>query len=139
MTVVVDTSVLAAFVNPKDSLHSSAARIMAEILAGEHGRAVSSEFVLAEGLALLRSRPGNVAISRQFLALFQRGHALAPGIQLAPADRIMLDAAVKAHFKFYDRGLSLTDALLLLLAEASHAPIASFDDGFDGLVERIAG
>ena len=137
MPVLMDTSVLAAFLNPRDENHARAKGLMREVMLGGHGTPISSDAVLAEGLTLLRRRPGRRDVSTRFAGIFAADGVLAPIVRLRRATAEELDRAVAFHFSHYDRQLSITDCLLLGLAADMSAPIASFDEGFDGLVERL--
>lgn len=137
MPVVVDTSVLAAYLNPSDADHPHALRIMRAIMKGHHGLPLSSDYVLAEGLTLLRRRPGRRDVSQRFLSLFAPSAPAAPILRIQHASAEEVQQAVRLHFERYERKLSITDCVLVGLARAWSAPIASFDGGLDGLVERI--
>lgn len=111
---------------------------MRRVLAGGHGAPVTSEHVLGEGLTLLRRRPGREGVSRKFAAMVY-GDAKLPGfVRIQPQDGSAAKRAVDLHFQLYERGLSFTDCALVVLARDMGAPVASFDSGFDGLVERIS-
>jgi predicted nucleic acid-binding protein len=137
MTVVLDTSVLAAFVNPRDPLHKAARRILERCSGGELGKPVTSEHVLIEGLTLLQRRAGRPEVSRRYAALFT-GHKSVPSmVHPLRTGREELGRAVEMHFRHFAKRLSVTDCILLVMADDMRAPIVSFDAGFDGLVERI--
>jgi predicted nucleic acid-binding protein len=139
MTVVLDTSFLAAFVNPDDPLHSQAYEAMGRMTTGELGMPVTSEHVLAEGLALLQRRPRRVAVSRSFVAMFTGRAKARPAVQLRRTTREDLGRATDLHFTHFDRGLSLVDCILLGLAQDVDAHVATFDRGFRGLVPLMEG
>ncbi|MBI4392692.1 MAG: type II toxin-antitoxin system VapC family toxin [Euryarchaeota archaeon] len=138
MTVVLDTSVLAAFVNPRDPLHKAAQEILERCSGGELGKPVSSEHILIEGLTLLQRRAGRPEVSRCYAALFTGGNGVPSLVHPLRTGREELGRAVEAHFRHFAKRLSVVDCVLLVMAEDMDAPIASFDTGFDGLVERIA-
>lgn len=137
MTILLDTSMLAAFLNPRDDRHDDARKLMGRIVRGALGVPLSTEHVVAEGLTLLRKRPGDVAASRRFSALFFPSQELRAPIVLHATTRDEVERTVALHFRFYERGLSFTDCHLLLLATEMGAPIATFDKGFDGLATRV--
>lgn len=138
MTVILDTSVLAAFVNPRDPLHRAARSILARASGGELGKPVTSEHILIEGLTLLQRRAGRVEVSRRFSSLFTGAKGAPALVHPLRTGREELGRAIDMHFTLFAKKLSVTDCVLLVLAEDMRAPIASFDAGFDGLVERIA-
>jgi predicted nucleic acid-binding protein len=137
MTVLVDTSVLAAFLNPADERHGDARKLMARIMRGELGVPVSTEFILAEGLTLLRKRPGSLGTSKRYAALFLPGEGLRPPLVLHATTRQEVEKAAQLHIEAYDRKLSLPDCHLVILASDLGATIASFDKGFDGMAPRV--
>jgi predicted nucleic acid-binding protein len=139
MTVVADTSFLAAFVNPRDPLHDAAYGAMARIATGEFGMPITSEHVLAEGLALLQRRAGRAGTSRRYVALFLGAEGQAPVVQLRRTSREALGRAVDLHFQHFDLGLSLVDCVLLGMALEAKAPVATFDGGFKGLAPLVPG
>lgn len=138
MTVLLDTSVLVAFLNPKDALQSTASSLMRQILAGEFGAPLSVDYVLAEGLTLLRRRPGDPDVSRRFSSLFLADQGTRAPIRLKSTSREELGRAVQMHFDRYERGLSVTDCVIATTAAGLGAAVASFDAGFDGVVPRIS-
>lgn len=137
MTVVLDTSVLAAFLNPSDPLHGPASDLMARIMRGELGVPVSSDYVLSEGLTLLRRRPGRIEISRQFLSLFVPRRDQRAPVHLRQTTAEEVQRAIELHFRHHDRALSMTDCIVVGLSRQLGGPIASFDKGFDGIAPRV--
>lgn len=137
MTIVLDTSVLAAFVNPKDPLHKAARTIMERASRGEWGRPVTSELILVEGLTLLQRRARRADVSRRFAAMFTGTRSAPALVHPLRTGREELGRAIELHFRHFARRLSVVDCALLVLADELAAPIASFDQGFDGLAERI--
>lgn len=138
MTIVLDTSVLAAYLHTGDSRHVAASDLMAQVLAGEMGVPVSSDHVLDEGMTLLRKRPGRQGVSQKFAALFFGDEDLRPVVDLRPADRHQLRRALELHLAHYARGLSFTDCVLAVTAQDLGCAVASFDAGFDGIVPRVS-
>ncbi|HEV8360969.1 MAG TPA: PIN domain-containing protein [Candidatus Thermoplasmatota archaeon] len=134
---MLDTSVLVGFVNPRDPLHADSRAILARCAAGDLGKPVTSEHVLVEGLTLLQRRAGRVEVSRRYASLFTGRKGVPPLVHPLRTGREELGRAVDAHFRHYAKRLSVTDCILLVMAEDMRAPIASFDAGFDGLVERV--
>jgi predicted nucleic acid-binding protein len=137
LTLVLDTSVLAAFLHEGDPDHGNAAAIMRRVLAGKHGAPVSCDHVLDEGLTLLRQRPGHEAVSRRFAAMFHGDRGLKAFVRLHALDAEATRRAVALHFERYDRGFSFADCALVVLARDLDAPVASFGAHFDGIVERV--
>lgn len=137
MTLVLDTSVLAAFLHAGDPHHAQARAIIRRVLAGKHGAPVTCDHVLDEGLTLLRRRPGREDISRRFAAMFFGDPNLPGFLRIHPFDADTTRRALALHFERYERGLSFTDCALVVLARELDSPVASFDAHFDGIVERV--
>ncbi len=136
MTVLVDTGPLVAYLNKDDPLHGQARRRVERVLTGEWGLPLSTDFVLDEGLTLLRRRPGRVALSQAFADYFLGSTDRRPAVQLRTTTPTLLREAVRIHFERYDRALSFTDATLVAHVQETRGVLASFDRGFDGLVPR---
>ncbi len=137
MPIVVDTSALTAYLNGADERHSRSMELMRRVMKGELGVPVAPSEILTEGLTLLRKRPGRRDVSDRFSAMFTPTQGLDPVIRLIHTTPEELRAAVRLHFQRYAERLSVADCVLLGLAAAMSAPILSFDEGFDGHVERI--
>ncbi len=134
MTLVMDTGPLAAYVARTDSLHTRAAALMREALYGKYGRIVVPDAVFVEVLNLLRARVARKDITRQCLDLLQTGTG---GVtRLQDSGEILAEAA-ELHIQYWDQGLSMTDATVLVHARRLGAKVATFDAGFQGLVEVI--
>ena len=137
MTVVLDTSVLAAALNEQDPRHRGARALLSRILKGEFGKPITSEHVLDEGLTLLRKRPGRKDASARFAAFMFGDETGRAPVHLTTTTREDLWRARDLHFQQYERKLSFTDCVLVELAREHGAVIASYDQGFDGLVARV--
>lgn len=137
MPVVLDTSVLVALVHERDPHRPDARRFIERVLAGELGQPVSSEYVLDEGLTLLRRRPGRRGASRDYASYFFGDEVSPPPIRMVTTTLQDVHDATELHFDRWDQGLSFTDCALAVLADRLDAPIASFDDHFDGVAPRI--
>ncbi|HVL88115.1 MAG TPA: PIN domain-containing protein [Candidatus Thermoplasmatota archaeon] len=137
MTVVLDTSLLIASINVDEPRHPEAQLLLRRILAGELGVPVTSDYVLDEGLTLLRRRPGRKEVSQDYASFFLGEADSPPPISLRTATRQEIEKAARLHFQHYERGLSFTDCILVVLAQDLGATVASFDEGFDGIVPRV--
>lgn len=137
MTVLVDTSVLVAYLHAGDARHVQAKALMHRIFTGKHGQPFLTHDVLDEGLTLLQRRGAGAASCRAFagFALRQDGQRPPLGLRTAMPDQV--EGAVQMFLQRFDRGLSMTDCLIAVLALEMGAVVASFDGGFDGIVPRI--
>lgn len=96
---------------------------------------VSTDFVMDEGLTLLRRRPGREELSRRFARLFLEPMAggQRPLHMLSTTPDVVREA-LDLHWKHYNVGLSFTDCTLIAHARRMDAVLLSFDGGFAGLV-----
>jgi predicted nucleic acid-binding protein len=138
MTVLLDTSVLLAFFHKGDPRHAAARSLLHRVLRGEHGTPLASLDVLDEGLTTLQRRRAGVEACRAFASLVFPDGAGRPAVRLVAADVDQTRRALALFFERYDRQLSMTDCILATLARDHGAAVASFDHGFDGIVERIS-
>lgn len=139
MTVLLDTSVLLAYFHKGEPRHAAARTLMHRILRGEHGTPLASLEVLDEGLTTLRRRRAGEAACKAFASLMFPAGQGRPAVRLVAADLEQTRRALALFFERYDRQLSMTDCILATLARDHRASIASFDQGFDGIVERLSG
>lgn len=140
MPIVLDTSVFYALRNPDDSNHANARDIMVRVVEGRHGTPVTSDYVLDETLTLLQKRSRDPTACRELAGMLGAlpDAKRKPLIQLMTPTEPDRTAATRLFFERFDRKLSFTDCILIQLARNLNAPIASFDAGFDGLVERVS-
>lgn len=137
MPVVLDTSILVAFLNARDRNHSRSVTLMDRIRRGEYGVPVASDYVLDEGLTLLQKRTRDATACREYEALFFGEGSSQPLLSLRETSSEELAAARDIFFRHFERGLSFTDCVIVALAESLRAPVASLDAGFDGIVPRV--
>lgn len=138
MSVVIDTSVLVAFLHSKDSRHRDAVHLLRRVWRGELGHPVSLHDVLDEGLTVLQRRRVATETCQGFARLFvPDAQSDQARLALAVVDDDRRRRALGLFFERYDRGLSMTDCLLATVARDLDSPVASFDGGFDGIVQRI--
>ena len=137
MSILLDTGVLVAAANPQDQNSSRAVEILEEVASGVHGASFMTDYVVDEALTLswVRTRRSNVV-------LHLADWLLAPETSRRPGrllfvDETSFDHAAKLHRRHHKR-LSFTDCTsLAIMEEESIARVASFEGGFDGLVEIL--
>lgn len=133
MTVLVDTGVLVALINPKDALHQRAKAAMARILRREHGEPLGADVVLDEGLALLQKRHPVRISAESLAALFWGGKNKMPALRRISTDEDVLREATDLYFHHFSDQLSFTDCTLLVHARRLGADIATFDGNLKDL------
>jgi len=138
MTVLVDTGVLFAHHDTDAERHDDAVAAFEMLLDGEYGQPYTSEYVFDETVTLTRVRTGSFdaadTVARRIL-----GEEAFPNVfemvHTSPDD---LQGALETFRKYDDQSLSFTDAMTVHLCDSRGIDaVLSFDDDFDGLVDRI--
>lgn len=139
MPVLLDTGVLVAFLHSKDRHTERAAALMTGLLSGAHGEPLSVDWVLGEGLTLIRKRIRDRTIAEHYSSLFHgaKDHMRAP-LRTLPTTPDVTEEALETYFREFGRGLSFTDCVLVVQARRLGASVATFDSGFDGVVPVVA-
>jgi len=133
MAVFLDTSVLVAARNVDDKNHAGAKELMKSVLRGEHGEIYTSDYVVDEAVTLMLRRTKRIELAINIGEYVLRS----PRIRKLRVSEDVFDAAWE-KFKSLGKPMSFTDCTSLALVEKGGIKsIASFDSGFDGLVERI--
>lgn len=122
--VVLDASVIIAFLDPADSRH---ARVVRELLDGHDERRIPAS-VLAEVL-VHPNREGAAAVAHVERAIA----ALASGIEPLTADIARAAAELRARH----RRLRLSDALVVATAEALRLDLLTTDRALGGVSSRV--
>ena len=137
MTVLVDTGVLYADHDTDASRHESAAAALEAVYDGQLGQPLVSDYVYDEAVTLTRVRSGSFEAAKR-LGLRIRGFDPFPeAYELVHVDATVFSEAVETFERYDDQGLSFTDAATVALSRTHDvASVLSFDDDFDGIVER---
>ncbi|MFQ5981244.1 MAG: type II toxin-antitoxin system VapC family toxin [Candidatus Heimdallarchaeota archaeon] len=140
MAIFLDTSVIAAYLNIRDSRNRKAQDILERIWENEFGRVVTSDYVVDECYTLLVSRTGNFKLLGNLFDFIYGNSAkkIVKFIDFQHMTPELYDFTWKLYEKFQAPELSFTD--LSILAMASKLGIeylASFDGDFDGKMNRI--
>ncbi len=139
MSVFVDTGVLYAHHDTDASRHETGTAALNGVLrAAEYGRVMTSDYVYDEVVTLTQRRTGSVAdgieIGRRI-----RGEGYPDAIELLYSSRGLFEDAVEVYERYADQELSFTDATTVAMVEHHDVDaVLSFDDGFDGVVDRLA-
>jgi hypothetical protein len=139
MSVFVDTGVLYAHHDTDASRHETGTTALTGVLrAAEYGRVMTSDYVHDEVVTLTQRRTGAVAdgieVGRRI-----RGDGYPDAIELLYSSRGLFEDAVDVYERYADQELSFTDAMTVAMVEHHNVDaVLSFDDDFDGVVDRLA-
>lgn len=143
MSLLVDTGVWFAYIHEDDEHHEDAQAIVAASVDGRHGRVVTTRDVAVETLTLLLARGLPRSAAQEFAALVGLETdtslpQLAAVLDVGTAGSREAWRLFRRHYE--DKGLSFTDCTsLATMRRRGIGKIATFDEGFEGLVERVAG
>jgi predicted nucleic acid-binding protein len=139
MSVFVDTGIFYAHHDTDASRHGLAVTALVRVLrSAEHGRVMTSDYVYDEVVTLTYRRTGTVAdaveVGRRI-----RGDGYPDAIEVLYSSPALFDAAVETYETYADHELSFTDAMTVAMVEHHDIDaVLSFDDDFDGVVDRVA-
>ena len=135
MTVFIDTGIFVALRNAEDINHQRSKELMMDALKGNWGRIYTSDYIIDEAIttALARTKRHDIAVD---VGTYILGSARF--IKIGVDNEVFNDAWLKFR-TFKDKGLSFTDCTSIAVIQ-KHAikQILSFDDGFDGLIQRLS-
>ena len=140
MSVFIDTGVFIAYVNKRDEHHIPATHIIEEILTNKYGAAFTSDMVFDELMTFILYKTGDIskAIRARDLILGNRDKDVVRFINLIFVDEDILEKSWNSFVKYADKKLSFTDCSTIeLMKTRGIENLASFDGGFDGMVDRI--
>ncbi|MDZ7850695.1 MAG: type II toxin-antitoxin system VapC family toxin [Halodesulfurarchaeum sp.] len=138
MSVFVDTGVLYADHDSSAAKHDTAVSALESVYSGRFGQPITSDYVYDEALTLTLHRTGDFEAARK-LGRRILGDGQFPSVYSLEFVNESVFQDTNALFDTYDdQGLSFTDASTIALVERNDIDVVlSFDDDFDGLVERI--
>jgi predicted nucleic acid-binding protein len=137
VSVFVDTGVFYAHHDRDTERHERAAAAMKAVSNGRYGRPYTSDYVYDETVTLTLGRTDHDAAARVGDRILGRGDFPAVTDPLF-VDRAAFDDAIAVFDRYDDQTLSFTDATTVALARANDIDhILSFDDDFDGIVDRL--
>lgn len=139
MSVFVDTGVFFAHHDRDTTRHESAANAMRAVATGEFGHPHTSDYVFDETVTLTLARTNShdaaCSVGRRILGRNEFG--VSP-IEVQRVTAELFDRAVALFERYDDHSLSFTDTTTIaLIRQHEIDAVCSFDDDFDGLVERI--
>lgn len=119
--ILIDTNVLVAYLNERDTLHDRAVKLAEKISGGNYGPAIISEYIFDETVTVLSARAG-----RKQAIMF--GNDLLKNFDIIQVTAPLFRAAWWL-FKG-STGLSFTDCTNIAMVKELEICIATFDNDF---------
>lgn len=141
MSVFVDTGVFYAAFDRTATRHEAGRESLETVLrSAEYGKVVTSEYVYDETVTLTLRRTGRTSeaidVGRRIRTIEEGRSPTGPTILFSSPS--LFDVAVDTFDRFDDHQLSFTDAMTIAMIDHHDIDaVLSFDDDFDGIVERI--
>jgi hypothetical protein len=138
MSVFVDTGVFFAHHDTDAERHEQAVSAFDALLDGAYGQPYTSDYVLDETVTLTRVRTGSFDAASSVA-----GRILGEGPYPDVFETINIEgdgvrSSLRTFRQYDDHDLSFTDATTIRLCESRGIDVVlSFDDDFDGLIERV--
>lgn len=118
MTVLLDTGVLFAFLNRDDERHPEARRLLGALAKGTWGSSFVSEYVVDELFTLIRARTRSRKLEEAARSLLPLPTPALVGLRILPVGPERVPAILEVFQRHRERGVSFTDASLLVTLEA---------------------
>jgi uncharacterized protein len=124
--ILIDTGAWYALSDPRERHHGHAAALFRRLTKGEHGRMVTSDYILDETYTILRMRLGIETVKRLRDLLGQ-----SPSIQLVRVSDNDFERSLDLMISHGDKHWSLTDCTsFVLMQELEIGDAFSFDHNF---------
>lgn len=139
MSVFVDTGVLFAHHDTDAERHEQAVAAFDELLDGAYGQPYTSDYVLDETVTLTRVRTDSFEASDTVASRILGEDPFPNVLELIHVEPDEVRDSLETFRRYSDHDLSFTDATIVRLCESRDIDaVLSFDDDFDGLIERVA-
>lgn len=138
MSVFIDTGVFYAHHDRDASRHETATTAMQTLVSGQYGELYTSEYVYDETVTLIRTRTGRFDDAK-VVGDRIRGTDPYPGaITVLHVSKALFERTIETFERYSDHSLSFTDASTIALVDYNDIDhLLSFDDDFDGIVDRL--
>lgn len=138
MSVFIDTGVFYAHHDHDASRHETATTAMQTLVSGQYGELYTSEYVYDETVTLIRTRTGRFDDAK-VVGDRIRGTDPYPGaITVLHVSKALFERTIETFERYSDHSLSFTDASTIALVDYNDIDhMLSFDDDFDGIVDRL--
>ncbi len=130
--IFLDTGIFAAFAIKQDPHHETATKIVAQIVNGEYGSALTSDYIYSETVTLVLKRTKRCDVALNTSAVFSRGTSQ-KWLNLIKITAELSDVALETFQRYCEDDLCFTDCTSLAIIEKyGLASMATFDRHFKG-------
>lgn len=138
MSVIVDTGVFFAQHDEGATRHESATTAMNAVVTGQFGKPYTSDYVFDETVTLTQKRSGRHDAAWTVGQRILGRNEFRRIVELLQITSELFEDAIETFERYDDQSLSFTDASTIALVERYDIDaVLSFDDDFDGIVDRI--
>ena len=138
MSIFIDTGVFYAHHDTDATRHDDARAFFDRVLDGEFGQPYTNDYILDEAVTLTRRRTDDVTAAMTIADRIRGNDPYPDVITFDPVTPDIVEAAVTCFKRYDDHELSFTDATTVAHSRLRDIDsIASFDDDFEGIYERI--
>ena len=138
MTVLVDTGVLYADHDTDAARHDSATSALEVVYDGTFGQPYISDYIYDEAVTLTLKRSGSHTAATTVGERLRGAGEFPQAYEMVDVSAAVFDDAVALFEQYDDQALSFTDATTVAIVERHGIDaVLSFDDDFDGLVDRV--
>jgi predicted nucleic acid-binding protein len=137
MSALVDTGVLYAQADRASSRHEHASAAMSVLLEGTYGQPYVTDYIYDETVTLTLTRTGDHAEAARVGRRLRGAGEFPDLVRLGHVSEPVFERAVECFERYDDQRLSFTDATTIAFARSNDIDtVVSFDDDFDGVVDR---
>ena len=130
--IFIDTGIFAAFTMKRDPAHTHATQIIEQIVNGEYGPALTSDYIYTETLTLVLKRTKRCDVALNAAAIFSRG-TRKKWLNLIKITSELNETALEKFRSYCEEEMSFTDCTsLAILEKYGLGRIATFDQHFTG-------
>jgi predicted nucleic acid-binding protein len=140
LSIFIDTGIFIGYVNKKDEHHTPATHLVEDIMKNKYGAAFTSDMVFDELMTFILYKTGDIgkAVTVRDLILGNGEKDVPRFMNLIFVDVDILEKSWNTFVKYSGKKLSFTDCSTIeLMKNRGIEHLASFDGGFDGIVDRL--
>ena len=138
MSVFIDTGVFYAHQDESAPRHDVALETLSTVSAGSYGRLFTSEYIYDEVVTLVRQRTGRFEDAKRVGDRIRGIDPFPSAFEMLFVTESVFEQTQDTFERYDDQSLSFTDASTIALVERYDIDaVVSFDDDFDGIVDRV--